>query len=87
MKKFIEIEHVNFVTLRTGRNFTSGNRMLLFIHNELSQKRLIRSLIAQSYPVDRAKSIAKRIKEANVKDLSGDVRKGKIKLYITLLFD
>ena len=87
MKKFIEIKDVNFVTLRTGRNFTSEIRMMKYIHNELSQKRLIRSLLAQSYPVDIAKNIAKRIKEADAKDLSGAKRKGRIKLYLTLLFD
>ncbi len=87
MKKFVEVSHENFVALNTGRNFTSEIRMIKFIHNELSKKKLIRSLLAQQFNVERARCIAERIKGATTKELSGSKSKGKIKLYFTLLYN
>lgn len=86
MKKSVEVSHLHFVTVRTNRNFTSEARMILFIHNELSTKKIVRSLLAQHFSVWATKQIALRIKESTAKDLSGSKCKKVIKLYFPDLY-
>ena len=86
MKKLIEIDFANSIAIKCDRSFTSNVKIIKYVRHNLSKKKLVRSLIAQHYDVKLAEFIASKIKEANIKDISGWKQRHRIRLHITELY-
>lgn len=86
MKKLVEVDFAKNITIQCNRNFTSNVRIVKYVRYELSKKKLVRSLIGQHYDVKMAEFMASKIKEVDIKDVSGWKQRRRIHLHITELY-